>query len=534
MSLDPTGPRRPPSDFSEREPFKALLESVKDYAIFMLDPTGRVATWNAGASHIKGYAASEILGKHFSVFYPESEGRTAKCEFELEVAARDGRFEDEGWRIRKDGSRFWANVVITAMKNEDGRLVGFVKVTRDLTERRRAEEEKLRLVQAQESNRLKDEFLATISHELRTPLNAILGWSAILEAKAEDPETRRIAETIRRNSQAQARLIEDILDMSRIVSGNLRLEIRRVDLAEILEEGVEVVRPAADAKGISIVEWAGGPAVIAGDPARLQQVVWNLLSNAVKFTNEGGEITAEVEQTGSMVRLAVGDTGQGIDPEMLPHVFERFRQADSSTTRRNGGLGLGLSIVKQIVELHGGVVSASSKGPGKGARFEVHLPIRTLSSRVESGARRRGKPIEELPRIPEASDDLEGLRVLVVDDEADARELLITLLSSRGAMVSAVGSAADARRALHAEHPVLLVSDIGMPGEDGYELMRSIRALPARFGGNIRSVALTAFARPEDRRRALDAGYDKYVAKPVDPSELLTMVRDLAAIASGD
>jgi len=258
--------------------------------------------------------------------------------------------------------------------------------------------------------------------------------------------------------------------------------------------------------------------------------VWNLLSNAVKFTNEGGEIAVELAQAGSRFRFSVCDTGQGIDPILLPHVFERFRQGDSSTTRRTGGLGLGLSIVRHLVELHGGIVSASSGGLGNGARFDVHLPIRTFSTRVEPDVRRQGPPIDDQPQIPETSDDLQGLKVLVVDDEADARDLLVTLFSSRGATVHAVGSAADARRALHAEHPALLVSDIGMPGEDGFELMRSIRSLPARFGGDIRSVALTAFARPEDRLRALDAGYDKYVAKPVDPRELLAMVRDLAAV----
>ncbi|KYF53053.1 hypothetical protein BE04_23375, partial [Sorangium cellulosum] len=326
------------------ERFRLLVESVKDYAIFMLDPQGVVTTWNRGAQELKGYTTEEILGRHFSRFYREEDVRAGKCAWMLEAAAREGRVEDEGWRVRKDGALFWASVVITALRGTGGELVGFAKVTRDLTERRRAEEERLRLAQAQEANRMKDEFLATISHELRTPLNAILGWSSLLCDSVSDPEIANAFDTIRRNAQAQARIVEDVLDVSRIITGKMRIETRPLSFAAIVDQAIEVVRPAADAKGIELVVQGGGRRLmLLGDPARLQQVVWNLLSNAVKFTEKGGHVRVELEQAGTSIHLAVHDDGRGIDPAMLSHVFERFWQADSSITRRFGGLGLGLS-----------------------------------------------------------------------------------------------------------------------------------------------------------------------------------------------
>ncbi|MGK3967611.1 PAS domain S-box protein [Sorangium sp. So ce118] len=506
------------------ERFRLLVESVKDYAIFMLDPRGVITTWNRGAQELKGYSAEEILGQHFSRFYPEHDVHAGKCDWELAVAARDGRVTDEGWRIRKDGKRFWAYVVITALRGPGGELVGFAKVTRDLTERRQAEEERIRLAQAQEANRMKDEFLATISHELRTPLNAILGWSSVLCDSVTDPEIARAFETIRRNAQAQARIVEDVLDVSRIVTGKMHIETRPADFAAIVADALEVVRPAADAKGIELsVQGAERSLVLLGDPARLQQVVWNLLSNAVKFTERGGHVRVNLEQAGASVHLAVHDDGRGIDPAVISHVFERFWQADSSITRRFGGLGLGLSIVRHIVELHGGTVSAQSGGLNQGTSFFVTLPVRAVTPLPEQEPDRRRAAA---PREP-TKVRLDGLRVLVVDDEPDARELISAVLSERGAEVRVASSALEAHGALATARPHVIVSDIGMTDEDGYAFIRRVRAMARDGGGATPAVALTAYTSETSQRLALEAGYDEHLAKPVNPEDLVRVVRKL-------
>ncbi|XXX80720.1 PAS domain S-box protein [Sorangium sp. So ce134] len=506
------------------ERFRLLVESVKDYAIFMLDPRGVVTTWNRGAQELKGYTADEILGQHFSRFYPEEDVRAGKCESKLAIAAREGRVEDEGWRVRKDGTLFWASVVITALRGVQGELVGFAKVTRDLTERRRAEEERIRLAQAQESNRMKDEFLATISHELRTPLNAILGWSSLLCDSVSDPEIARAFETIRRNAQAQARIVEDVLDVSRIITGKMRIEIKPTSLSAIVADALEIVRPAADAKGIElVVQGAERPLMLLGDPARLQQVAWNLLSNAVKFTEGGGHVRVELEQAGTSVRLAVHDDGRGIDPAMLSHVFERFWQADGSITRRFGGLGLGLSIVRHIVELHGGTVSVRSAGLGLGSSFFVALPVRAVVP----------LPDHEADRPPGAAARdrtqarLDGLRVLVVDDEPDARELVSAVLRQRGAEVRVASSASEGLGAIAAARPHVIVSDLGMADQDGYAFMRSVRARAPDDGGGTPAIALTAYTSGANQRLAFEAGYDEHLGKPVHPEDLVRLVRKL-------
>ncbi len=500
------------------ERFRLLIESVQDYAIFMLDPGGYVQTWNGGAQRIKGYAAADIIGRHFSTFYPRADVEAGKCEMELEVAGREGRFEDEGWRLRKDGTRFWANVIITALRHpSDGRLVGFAKVTRDLTERRRAESERLRLARAEEANRTKDEFLATVSHELRTPLNAILGWAVLLADRVDDPTIAKPLATIRRNAEAQAKLVEDVLDISRIVSGKLRLEVAPVDLTSVVRDALDVVRPAAQAKDIRfLVDGLDAPATVIADATRLQQVAWNLLSNAVKFTSPGGTVTVRLDHEPTTVSLSIVDTGIGIEPAFLPHVFERFRQADGSPTRKHGGLGLGLAIVRHIVELHGGTVTAASEGAGKGATFVVTLPVRAAAT-AQSG------PSSKAPlRAP-----LAGVDVLVVDDEDDARELVQHVLVGAGATVRAAASAAEARRLVQASLPDVLLSDIAMPEEDGYALVRWLRADAGVAAGMVRAVALSAHAADHDRARALEAGFDDHLAKPVDPREIVQAVRDV-------
>jgi PAS domain S-box-containing protein len=356
--------------WQSEERFRLLVEGVKDYAIFMLDPNGYVSSWNEGVRRIKGYEASEIIGQHFSVFYPPEARARNRPELALEVAARDGRFEDDGWRVRKDGGRFWANVVITALRDRTGTLRGFAKVTRDLTERKRVES-------LEEANRRMNDFLSMVSHELRTPLNAVLGWARLLRSgRLDAAAVERGLETIERNAVAQARLVEDLLDVSRIVSGGLRLGDGVVDLAAALRSALDSVRLSANAKGVGLdVSVDEGEYLVRGDRARLQQVAWTLLSNAIKFTPKDGSVRASLTRAGSLAELTVSDTGQGIAPEFLPHVFEHFRQADAGTTRKHGGLGLGLAIVKYLVEAHGGIVEAESEGAGLGATFRVRLPL---------------------------------------------------------------------------------------------------------------------------------------------------------------
>ncbi|HEY3497309.1 MAG TPA: ATP-binding protein [Polyangiaceae bacterium] len=851
-----------------QDDYRLLVESVVDYAIFMLDAGGRVASWNLGAAKIKGYQASEIIGRHFSTFYPPEDVEARKPEKELEIASEAGRVEDEGWRVRKDGSRFWASVVITALRDERGNLRGFGKVTRDLTERRRAEEterallkeqtaravaeqaevglrlseeryrslsqrleivlegvadgitvqdrsgrvvfansaaarlcgfetpdelmstppaqvverfdvldendrpfppedlpgrrvlagapfgsavlhvrdrrtgqdrwssiratpvlasdgtpdlainiwhdvsaarleerrqryladattalgasldkdemlatlgwllvptlgdwcaiyllegerlrgvtsthadpEKLELTEeyrrsfdpnpnaehgvweavrsgaayvhnqitdemlahgsqsashlellrrlgmhavlaapirvrnrvlgafclvksapgrsygstqlelaeemgrragvalenaklyqdaqdaaraadeaartAEEASRAKDEFLATVSHELRTPLSAILGWSKLLRDRVTDPAMKKPIEVIHRNAQAQVKIIDDILDVSRVITGKFKLEASATDLVALVVDAIDVVRPSAMAKRIQIefLPYRNFCLLVA-DAERLRQVVWNLLSNAVKFTEAEGKIQVSVKQDNSTVVLAVKDSGIGIDPAFLPYVFDRFRQADSSTTRRVSGLGLGLALVRHIVELHGGRVAVTSSGLNQGSTFTIILPIRAVARPASVPP---ASPALAPAKTPEQS-SLHGLRILIVDDEPDARELVAEVLLERGAEVERAGSVADALAVLASFRPQLLVSDIGMPGEDGFSLIRRIRALPAQECGQMPALALTAFAREEDVSRALSAGYSAHVGKPVDPDALVAAIAKL-------
>jgi signal transduction histidine kinase/CheY-like chemotaxis protein len=375
------------------------------------------------------------------------------------------------------------------------------------------------------ASRAKDEFLGVVSHELRTPLNAVLGWSQLLRGPcAADPAVlAKGLRVIDRNARAQAKLIEDILDVSRIITGKLRLELRPLELESVIRAALEVVRPAAEAKDVEVCADVQCGAAVSGDPDRLQQVVWNLLCNAVKFTPEGGRVELTLTREGTAAVIAVRDTGRGIQPEVLPHVFERFWQADSSPTRRHGGLGLGLAIVRHLVELHGGSVRAESHGLGRGATFTVLLPARdeTANGSNDPGARitRDSFPAAGCTR-------LDGLRVLVVDDEADARELVGTMLSQAGAAVTVASSCAEALTALAGPLPDVLVSDIGMPGEDGHALLRKVRASPRLC--RLPAVALTAYASVEDARRAVRAGFHTHMPKPAEPTVLTAVVASLA------
>jgi signal transduction histidine kinase/CheY-like chemotaxis protein len=401
------------------------------------------------------------------------------------------------------------------------------ELQREIVERTRVEAERtVLLARERDANRLKDEFLATLSHELRTPLNAVLGWTRVLRATTVPANTQeRALESIERNARAQARLIEDLLEVSRIVTGKLRLQVRPTDLAMIVDSAVEVIQPAAAAKRITVrADVPVRPAMTTGDPDRLQQVVWNLLSNAVKFTSQGGEVTITLRRDEGFT-LTVQDTGIGIDPAFVTFMFEPFRQADGSASREHGGLGLGLAIVRQIVELHGGTVTAESAGIGRGASFRVHLPSALPEDHVAVA-------LDTSPRaLPPPSLDaslLEGIRVMIVDDEEDARELLRTTLEGYGATVTMAGNAAQAIDALEGEVPDVLVSDIGMAGEDGFALIRRIRRRPPRLGGLVPAIAVTAYASPTDRLAAIAAGFQAHVAKPYEPSEVASLVERLA------
>jgi PAS domain S-box-containing protein len=854
------------------ERFRTLIEAVSDYAIYMLDPSGRVTTWNSGAEQLKGYKSDEIIGQHFSLFFPEEDARAGKPQNELRVATAQGRFEEEGYRIRKDGSKFWANVVVTPVRSPQGNLLGFAKVTQDLSGRLAAEhtarqliheqaaravaqaaenrvresEERYRALsrrlevilesvadsitvqdrtgrvvfantaaatsaglssvheflnaapddivkrfelfdekgaplalselpgrrvlagerasslvlirrhpttratswmlvkatpvldaqgqpefavnvwhditdarrreqhgrylaqatgalsstldhdemlstlaklmvpmladwcaihlleadalrrvalahvdpekvafaetvyakypparsqarglwrvvqsglaelfaevpdellvssaqgaehlaalraagmhsamlvpirgrdeiigvitlvsaeskrafdrqdlalaeelgrragtsldqarlyhraheaariakeaakQAEEANRVKDEFLATVSHELRTPLNSILGWSSVLRDRHSEASFAKGLEVIRRSAVAQSKIIEDILDVSRIITGKLHLELKSTDLAAITRSAIEVIRPAATAKKLSIKFEPGQDAILVADPERLQQVVWNLLSNAVKFSESGGDLTICIRHEGSRLELIVRDSGTGIHPDFLPFVFDRFKQADGSSTRRVGGLGLGLAIVRHLVELHGGHVEAMSEGLGHGATFTVTLPVRAVQPAwVEHGFEDHAESREASSRSGAAA--LEGTRILVVDDERDARDLLEAVLRQAGATVATAGSSQEGFEAIQSFRPHVMVSDIGMPGEDGYAFVRRVNELDPELGGSIPSLALTAYTRNEDKARALAMGFTTHLGKPVDPDALIAAVVQLAA-----
>jgi signal transduction histidine kinase/CheY-like chemotaxis protein len=378
--------------------------------------------------------------------------------------------------------------------------------------------------EAETANRLKDEFLATLSHELRTPLNAILGWTTMLrEGNVQPRHVMRALDTIHRNATAQVQIVNDLLDVSRIVRGSVQLAPRLMSLGPLLMLAVESIAPTAEAKGVSITtSFDSTPLFVWADHDRLQQVFWNLLSNAVKFTSSGGRVEVRMQAEGSDVRVDVSDTGNGIAPAFLPHVFERFRQADGSSTRMHGGLGLGLSIGRHLVELHGGRMKASSAGEGQGSTFSVHLPMREAEQRPSPPG-----PAERRPRGRNI--ELEGMHVLIVDDEPDARELLRVMLVNAGARITEAANADEALRLYSDDRPDIVLADVAMPGRDGYALMRAIRSLSNGDGGHVRAVAVSAYARHEDRERALKAGFNDHVAKPVQPDDLYDAIERLWA-----
>ncbi|WGV24694.1 hybrid sensor histidine kinase/response regulator [Halotia branconii] len=517
------------------ERLRTLTEKVRVIPWEVDATTGNFTYVGPQTVEILGYPFTDWYADNFWAEHMHPEDQEWAIDYCLEASLSQDNYEFEYRMLAADGRIVWLYDIVNVVRsgNQPQLLHGFMI---DITDRKFSEQEREQLLareqaaraEAEAANRMKDEFLATLSHELRTPLNAMLGWTHLLKnRKFDETTTERALETIDRNTKSLAQLIEDVLDVSRIIRGTLHLNTQPVELISIVQAAIDTVRPAADAREIRIeCKFDPTVGVVMGDGNRLQQVVWNLLSNAVKFTAKEGIVTLQLERINSRVQIRVSDTGGGIAPEFLPHVFERFRQADSSTTRSHGGLGLGLAIVRHLVELHGGTVSAESPGIGQGATFIVNLPMKAVAINV--------KQPEQLASVnpdcedPNSLPTLNGLRVLVVDDEPDARQLIATVLGQYGAQVMAVASAFEALLAVPQFHPDILVSDIGMPQEDGYALIRQLRTLSQEQGGRIPAVALTAYARTEDRTQALLAGFQLHVPKPVNPTELAAVVANLA------
>jgi PAS domain S-box-containing protein len=496
---------------------------------------------NPAFARLVGKEASELIGRPFAEAVPE--GEENGCLSLFDRVYRTGSPEILVEQEHCQTPPVYWSYSVWAILRADERPAGLIIQVSDVTEmaifRRQvtAMNEQLLLSAtrqheltetAERANQLKDEFLATLSHELRTPLTAIVGWSQMLGNSKLDPVTSlRAIEVIRRNARMQVQMVEDLLDVSRIITGKLRLSVEPVDLGTIIIAAVDGLRPAAEAREIRLQLQLDSPAAqVSGDPDRLQQVVWNLVSNAIKFTPKGGRVLIRLERVESHLEVTVSDTGLGIAPGFLPHVFDRFRQADATTTRAFGGLGLGLSIVRQLVELHGGTVRVGSEGEGLGSTFTVSLPllaVRSAASDTESAR----QPEFKLPEL-DCAPELDGLRVLVVDDEADTCELLQVILEGCGVQVKTASSAAAALEAIAEEAFDVLISDIGMPDEDGYSLIVKVRALSKERGGKLPAAALTAYAGEEDRIRVLRSGFQIHVPKPISPSELLAVVANLA------
>jgi PAS domain S-box-containing protein len=475
-------------------------------------------------------------GTSFFSAVPEDELAAVRAEWN--TAIRAGRTLEREQRLRRhDGELRWHLCRVVPERNEQGAITGWIATATDIDQQKGVEgahaallvREQEARAQLEAANRAKDEFLATVSHELRTPLNAILGWTRMLRTGAVGGEEQleHALETIERNARAQTQLIEDILDVSRIIAGKLRVQVRRFDVRDVITAAVDAVRPAAEAKELELVlDLSSEASDFQGDPDRLQQVVWNLLSNAIKFTPAKGKVIVELRRWNGHIEIVVSDTGVGIARDFLPHVFDRFRQADSSAARVQGGLGLGLAIVRHLVEVHGGTVCAESEGEGKGAKFMVRLPMRHVQPQQEEAKVSRDASPALDPTAAEPL-SLNGIRVLVVDDDADARELVRLVLAGYGADVQTAASADEALAQIERDLPDVLVSDIGLPTEDGYSLIRRVRALPG--AAYIPALALTAYASVSDNRRALEAGFQRHVAKPVEPTEL---ANEIAAVVS--
>jgi PAS domain S-box-containing protein len=561
------------ADAAAEEAHQRLAFHVENspLAVIEWDSDFRVSRWSESAERLFGWAPEEVIGKHVGdwhfVFDEDVDG--------VEQVTNRQRLGAEFLGVQRnrnytrDGSVLYCEWYNSVLHNESGQLISVLSLVLDVTARKLAAEERAQSLvrerearkQAEEADRLKDEFLATLSHELRTPLTSVLGWATLLRTgEVEETHIPRAIETIERNARSQARLIDDLLDVSRIITGNLRLDLRPINLAPIVEAAIHALRPTAEAKNIQLkMEFDSESCLVKGDPNRLRQVIWNLLMNAIKFTPRDGRVSVRLgcvvqdptsvapNSTGNVqrqpavrnpqseilppepspnVRLTVSDTGEGIAESFLPFVFDRFRQAEGSISRKQGGLGLGLAVARHLVELHGGNIRAESGGPQQGSTFIVDLP---LADERRDPARRqeREREIERRGTVPAVA-RLEGLRVLLVEDDEDSRKLLGLMLKKQGAEVTSASSSAEALSAFGQILPDVVLSDIGMADEDGYELMRKVRALPANGGGLTPAIALTGYATRKDRERALSAGYQLHLAKPVEPADLVAAIARLS------
>jgi len=513
--------------------YRRLFESARDGILILNALSLQITDVNPFMMELLGYSRDEFLGKELweiGLFGDKEASQRAFKELQL-----NGYLRYDNLPLQTTDGKLREVEFVSNVYDEDRHPVIQCNI-RDITDRKQAEEERRVLLasaqaaraEADTANSLKDEFLATVSHELRTPLTAILGWSQMLASGNLDEEESKCAvETILRNARAQREIIDDLLDISRIITGKLRLEVRSVEIDGIIEAVADSIRPAADARNIHL-HTAIAPQIgpISGAPDRLQQIIWNLLSNAIKFTPEGGRVEVRLQRCDSQVEITISDTGQGIDPELLLHVFDRFRQFDSSSRRRHGGLGLGLSIVRQLVELHGGTVTAESPGAGAGTTFKVLLPVAKAQCDTSDIEKTPQPTIESsISTAPQPS--LNRLRVLVVDDEPDSRELVAAVLKVHGAEVVSFESAVEALEEMKRRTFDVLVSDIGMPEMDGYWLINKVRRLPVERGGRIPAAAFTAYAGIEDRRRVLLAGYQLHIPKPIEPAKLASFVASL-------
>jgi len=522
------------------DPYHRLTKHLENspLAVVEWDSDFRVSRWSESAEALFGWEAAEVLGKHVNewhfVFADDVNAVDTVTFRQREGVEIQGVLYNRNYK--KDGSVIHCEWYNSVLHDETGNLVSVLSLVLDVTDRKLAEKERADLLvrernarrHAEEADRLKDEFLATLSHELRTPLTSILGWASMIRnGEVEGANAARGIETIERNARSQARLIDDLLDVSRIITGNLRLDLNPLDLAPIVEAAVDALRPTADAKGIGLrMEFAPVACLVRGDANRLRQVIWNLLSNAIKFTPKRGNVTITLDCVESMARLTVSDTGEGISAEFLPYVFDRFRQAEGSISRKQGGLGLGLAVVRHLVELHGGNVSANSEGLNKGSTFQVELPM-AQERRDPARAEERRQEMERRRSLGGERVSLDGIHVLLVEDDEDSRKLLSVMLKQHEAEVTTASSAVEAFRLFSEKLPDVLISDIGMPEQDGYELMRRIRELPVEKGGMIPALALTGYATRKDHDLSLSAGYHRHIAKPVEQGELVAAIASL-------
>lgn len=498
--------------------YRHLVEGVLDYAIFLLTPTGHIATWNAGAQRIKGYSPADIIGKHFSVFYTAADVSAGWPQKELMLARERGRIEDEGWRVRQDGSTFWANVVITAIYDSQNEFLGFAKVTRDLSDRRR-------MAALQDEGRRMTEFIAMLSHELRNPLSPIMNVLAIMAREPQSPRSQWCLDVAAKQVRHINRLVEDLLDVSRVTTGKVRLTMERLDLADVVKEAVEGMRPTLEERGHALaVHGLTQPLWLQGDRTRLIQLVSNLLNNSIKFTTPPGQIELTLMQQGAQVCLSVSDNGIGMEPDTLKRAFEPFSQAESRYSRSESGLGLGLALVRSIAQHHGGSAEAFSGGLGQGSVVSVRLPLideSAASSNAASPSQSQGQGAHATMR-----------RLLIVDDNIDAADSLAMLLRTLGHQVTTAHDGLRALELIREQTPDVVLLDIGMPMLSGLEVARHVRSDPSLAG--VKLVAVSGYGQPLDKLAASSAGFDEHLVKPVDVEDVTKALLAVEALQALD